>query len=81
MSANDVNVVYDWVDTTPMMSVDIEKETLEDGTERYKAFTPNVPELHPCYGEDMQDAIESINRRLWTYISSGRNVEQANAEE
>lgn len=81
MSANDVNVVYDWVDTTPMMSVDITKETLEDGTERYKASTPNVPELLPCYGEDMQDAIESINRRLWTYISSGRNVEQANAEE
>lgn len=74
--APDVSVVYDWVDTTPMCSVEIEK--LEDGT--YKAFSPNEPQLNPCFGEEMQDAIEAINRRLWTYISSGRKIDLANAE-
>jgi hypothetical protein len=72
----DVNVVYDWVDTTPMCSVELEK--LEDGT--YKAFTPNEPQLNPCFGEDQADAIEAINNRLWVYISSGRKVDAANAE-
>jgi hypothetical protein len=76
--APDINVVYDWVDTTPMFSVEFQKETLEDGSERFIATCPNVPDLKPCYGEELVDANEEIHRRLWTYISSGRNVDAAN---
>jgi hypothetical protein len=78
--APDVSVVYDWVDTTPMFSVDLTKQSLEDGSTQIVATCPNAPDLNPCYGEEVQDAIEAINRRIWTYVSSGRNVALANAE-
>lgn len=70
-----------WEGTTPEATIAVERETNDEGdTVRFKAHTPNVPDLEPRYGETRSEAIQSLQRSLWAWYSNGNNAAKANKE-
>lgn len=70
-----------WEGITPEATINVTRERNDEGeTVRFRASTPNVPDLEPRYGENRQDAITAMQRSLWAYFAAGNDIAKGNAE-